>query len=444
MNPIYLLLVISTVIAQLALPRRWGFVPLVFAACHMGSYEVLPELTLSRIVILLGIARAVIGGYFIRPTGSALDKAFYAFTFFALISTFGHKADEYFRNPFISRVGLVFNVFGTYMYGRSYLPDLAAFRRYALIVPLILVPLAIMLAAQKKTGLNYYAYIGISSDQTITREDKIRANGPFKHPILAGCAGATALPLVFVTWYFRRKKTAFFGLAICFAIVVCSASSGPLAGVGISALSILLWRWRSHLRLFLWSLVAFGFFYTIIMGRGPWYLMASLDLVGGSTGWHRAKLMDQGYHYLNEWWLWGSDYTRHWMSTGVRWNPNVVDFTNYYLHLGVTGGLGLMLSLIAMIVIGGRLLTSRMRIMRTNGNTDEIVLWFAGAALATHAISFVSISYFDQMYIFFYLLLGAIPGLVSSVSNPASSSATDNGSHETEKQNEAGPQLFQA
>ena len=42
-----------------------------------------------------------------------------------------------------------------------------------------------------------------------------------------------------------------------------------------------------------------------------------------------------------------------------------------------------------------------------------------GASLATHAISFVSISYFDQMYIFLYVLIGAIPGLVVGTTKPS-------------------------
>jgi hypothetical protein len=79
-----------------------------------------------------------------------------------------------------------------------------------------------------------------------------------------------------------------------------------------------------------------------------------------------------------------------------------------------------MLSLMAMIVVAGRSLTARMRELRAVGNTEEIVLWFAGASLATHAISFFSISYFDQMYVFFYLLIGAIPGIVRTPIEAAS------------------------
>src|SRR5688572_16550568 len=96
----------------------------------MGSIEILPELTVARILILLGILRAIVGGFFEWPGKLAIDKAFYAFSIFLLLSSLGHKADEYIPAPFLARCGLVLNAFGAYLYGRSYLKDIASFRYY--------------------------------------------------------------------------------------------------------------------------------------------------------------------------------------------------------------------------------------------------------------------------------------------------------------------------
>lgn len=139
--------------------------------------------------------------------------------------------------------------------------------------------------------------------------------------------------------------------------------------------------------------------------------MGSIDLVGGSTGYFRARLIDQSLTYINEWWLTGTDYTRHWMDTGVSWNPDHTDMTNYYIHLGVIGGLPLIIGLVTILSMCFKMIGRRMQELRKINHPDELVLWCAGAALAAHAISFVSISYFDQMYVLFYLLVGAIPGL---------------------------------
>jgi hypothetical protein len=416
--PGFFILVGLLIVAQLALPKHLGFLPLVIAGLHLGNREILPELTTARLLVLLGLLRAISGGYMVWPSfKSRLDVLLLLFCFFALLSTIGHKADQWIPSPFNARAGLVLNVLGTYLYGRTYLPDIEAFKRYVFLLPMVLVPLAILMTIEKRTERNFYFAMGGIKEESVIREDKVRAVGPFRHPILAGTAGATVIPFGFMLWYMGRKRVALVAFVACLGVTVASASSGPLAAVAVSVVALGFWRWRQYLRHVVWGGLLLALLYNLINGRGPWYIMASLDLVGGSTGWHRAKLIDQGFVYLGDWWLFGTDYTRNWMASGVRWNPNMVDLTNYYLHLGVTGGLALTLCLIGFIVVGFKLLTSRMAELKANADPDEFMLWCVGASLAAHAISFVSISYFDQMYIYFYLLLAAIPGLVSTPSS---------------------------
>ena len=82
-----------------------------------------------------------------------------------------------------------------------------------------------------------------------------------------------------------------------------------------------------------------------------WYLMARIDLVGGSTGWHRAYLIDQALMHLSEWWIAGTDYTRDWMPYGVSWSPDHSDITNHYILLGVTGGIALIAAHVAVLTL---------------------------------------------------------------------------------------------
>jgi hypothetical protein len=426
MNPIFAASLVGLVIAQLAVPRRLAFLPMLLAGCHLGNIEVLPEMTPARLLILVGLARGITAGYCVWPTKSSLDRWFFVFAAIALISTFGHKADPWVPSPFAARVGLVLNVCGAYLYGRTYLPDLTTFRTYAYILPLILIPLAMGVTAEKKIARNLYSTIGASSEGVSIREGKVRSKGPFRHPILAGTAGATALPFALLLWRTGRKKAAVVGTAACLAIVAASGSSGPMAAAGLSAGCVfVLWKWRQHLSKFLWACVALALLYSLISGRGPWFIMARIDLAGGSTGWHRAYLIDQGFRYFGQWWLWGTDVTRHWMPTGVSWSPMHTDLTNYYLHLGVIGGLPLVLCLIAFMASSFRALTSRMEVLRRFDGPDEFLLWCAGTSIFAHALSFISISYFDQMYVFFYMLLGAVPGLVGTSSLPLTSAVPE-------------------
>jgi O-antigen ligase len=123
---------------------------------------------------------------------------------------------------------------------------------------------------------------------------------------------------------------------------------------------------------------------------------------------------------LGEWWLAGTDFTKHWMPTGVSWNPNHTDITNYYLHLGVIGGLPLMLTLVAIICLCFRNLLKHIGIVPGDDKPHEFTLWCLGTALFAHALSFVSISYFDQMYVLFYLLVGGIAGIQEYVDDAVS------------------------
>ena len=111
------------VIAQFTLPQRLGFLPLVIAGLHLGNTEILPELTTARLLILIGLGRAISGGYFAGSASrSVIDVLMGVFAAWALLSTIGHNADQWVPSPFNARAGLVLNVVGTYLYGRTYLP----------------------------------------------------------------------------------------------------------------------------------------------------------------------------------------------------------------------------------------------------------------------------------------------------------------------------------
>lgn len=413
MSPLFAFSAAILAVAQVALPRKLAFLPLIVAGCHLGNVEILPQLTTARLLILIGLVRAAASGDLaFSPRSCVLDRWMLIFAAFLVFSTIGHSPDPYVPSPLNARLGLVLNCVGSYLYGRAFIRGVDDLRRYAVLLPLILLPLAVAMSHENRTQRNLYFKLGARSDTAMQREDRIRAQGPFQHPILAGTAGATALPFAYLLWRQKRRKLAILGGAACFGVVLASASSGPLAALAVTFGAIALWPFRRMLPALMISGVLLALVYSAIKGKGPWYLMASIDLVGGSTGWHRAYLIDQGLKHFNEWWLWGSDYTRHWIASGVRWNPNHIDVTNYYLHMGVTGGVVVVISLIALIVSGFRLLYRAIKNLRAAGDELEIVPWCVGAAITAHAISFISISYFDQMYIFFYVLIGFVPALV--------------------------------
>jgi hypothetical protein len=136
--------------------------------------------------------------------------------------------------------------------------------------------------------------------------------------------------------------------------------------------------------------------------------LARIDLTGSSTSYYRAALINSAISHLNEWWLGGTDYTRHWMPTGAAWSPDQADITNHYIKMGVVGGLPLMLLFVGILAVG---FASVGKALSSNKNApveQQFLIWTLGSILFAHVATMVSVSYFDQSVVFLYLVLAAI------------------------------------
>lgn len=410
MNPLLLLLCVTLVGMQAGISRRWAFLPLLIAACHTPYTPFMGGMTVARLVILSGLLRGGVKGWLSWSPRNPLDMLVAVFAVIALASTAGHEWEPY--NPLTTRLRLVLDVVGTYLYMRAYLPDQESMERLAASLAIIMIPFAFLLLAEKQSGLNSYAAIGAGNLYSLVREGGFRAQGPFGTPILAGTVGAIAMPLLIPLLKIRRRL-AIAGLVASAAVVYASASSGPISTAALGLGGVYFWRWRQHLRPVLIGLCVTLFILHFIKERPIWYLMALMDLVGGSTGWHRAYLIDMAVQHLGEWWLVGTDYTRHWMPYGLESMPEHCDLTNYYIQLGVTSGLALVACLLAIQWKSFRLISNRMSELENSNPALQYSLWCLGSVLFAHAVTFLSISYFDQIYVFFWGLLGGLTGFLT-------------------------------
>ncbi|MCB1131937.1 MAG: hypothetical protein KDN05_12465, partial [Verrucomicrobiae bacterium] len=211
----------------------------------------------------------------------------------------------------------------------------------------------------------------------------------------------------------KRRRLAIAGISAAVVVVYASASSGPIGTLGISLGAVAFWRFRQYLKPAVYGTCVLLFILHFIKERPIWYLMALLDLVGGSTGWHRARLIDEAVKHFDEWWLTGTDFTRHWMPYGLTAVPEHCDLTNYYIHLGVIGGLPLTICLVAIIRRAMKDLGSGIREAGERSEEEEFALWCVGSAIFAHSITFLSISYFDQISMFFWGLLGGLTGFLA-------------------------------
>jgi len=160
----------------------------------------------------------------------------------------------------------------------------------------------------------------------------------------------------------------------------------------------------------------------MIMKAPVWFLIGRLAEFTGGTGWHRSELIDTAIRHFNEWWLVGTTYTAHWMSY-TSFDPNMADITNQFILEGVNGGIWRMGAFIIIIVLCYSGLGKSNLILKDQPIDLRIFSWSLGAALFTHIMSFLSVSYFDQIIVFWYLLLAMISILSSTINIPTKSDA---------------------
>lgn len=411
MTLLFTILAFTLVIAQFSLPKRLAFLPLILAVVHFQNVPVFNigvAFSATKLIVLAGLIRAKSEGRFTWSSSQKIDLWMMIWAVFAVMTAFFHNPK--FVNPFTQRLSMVYDVFGSYLYARAFIKDFDDFIRFLKCLAYSVLPLAALIGVEKIAQTNIYYLMGDIQQGVAIREGRVRASGSFSHPILMGTFGATSF-LLLVGLLRVDRKALKWGGAACAAVVLCSASSGPLATLFSGLMVMALWRFRESVgwirRVVLFTVVLLH----IVMQAPVWYLMARIDLAGGSTGWHRAELITAAVNHLHEWWLIGTDVTRHWMPYGVEWNAEHIDITNHYIHMGVTGGVFLIFAFAMIILKAFGALGKKMTALRKQKDPSEFTLWCIASVLFAHCFTFISISYFDQSNTHFFMMLGSVPAL---------------------------------
>lgn len=224
------------------------------------------------------------------------------------------------------------------------------------------------------------------------------------------------IPYFAALWFApeNSKMKAVAGFIAATVITVTSFSSGPAMAYLFAGIALAMWPLRKNMRQIRRGIVLALLSLHVVMQAPVWYLMAKAANLIGGTGWHRAYLVDQAIKYFNEWWLVGTNYTAHWMPYRLPSNPNMSDITNQYLVEGVHGGFLTMFLFIWILVIGFRTIGQGLQIADDESHKQKII-WALGAALFAHAVTFMSVSYFDQIIVAWYLLLAMISAVLDSI-----------------------------
>jgi hypothetical protein len=398
---------------MLVLPRRYAMLPVLAMVCYMtmGQRVIILGLnfTMIRLLLLCGFVRVFARGEVVGGKLEPIDRAMIWWVLASIVTyTLLWRSTE----AFVNRLGLAYDALGLYLLFRVLVRDVDDMRRVVVQFAWLVIPLAVSMLVEKSIGRNPFSALGGVPPETIVREGVLRCQGPFAHPILAGAFGSALLPLFLSLWSQRGVS----GLLVLCAIVSSgvivwtAGSSGPLMAAALGMIGWWLFTLRRQMRAVRWTLGLTILALHLAMAVPVWFLLARVGVFGGSTGYHRAILIDHAVHRFSEWWLVGTQSTGH-------WGYYMFDITNQYVLVGVQGGL---ISLVLFVTIIVRCFAAVGRAVHEWGDAHrqaQKLAWGLGVSLLVHAVNYISVPYFDQNIVNWYLLLamictaGRIPGL---------------------------------
>jgi hypothetical protein len=308
--------------------------------------------------------------------------------------------------------GYIMNITLSYFLVRAWCQGLDDAKGLLKALAILLVPVALGMVLEHVLHRNIFSALG-APEGVYMRDGAIRSRGPFAHPILAGTVGGACIGYMLALWK-EHRAFAVIGIVATTSMVFASNSSGPLMTLMIAIAAVLAWPWRNWMRAFRYAAVALYLLLELVMTRPAYYVISMFDLTGSSTGWHRSRLIAASIEYFSEWWLFGTDYTVHWMGL-ANWSERHSDITNYYIAIGVVGGFTAMVLVILMMWRGFKWVGCLVRSDAVSAAQDKFTVWCIGTGLFALAVSSLSVAFFDQSVIFFWLNIAIISALYSSI-----------------------------
>jgi hypothetical protein len=422
LHPVVLVMMLASLVLMQVLPRKYVLVPftlaLFFTPLGQQIYVAGVHLLVMRILILGGWVRLFRMKFvnrtrlFVSPF-NLIDRGV---LFWAACHSLAVIFLWWDRGALVNQVGFLWNVVGGYFLVRALVRDVDDIRQLIKVFAVIATVMAVGMTIEQLKHHNYFGDMGGGIPSiSFVRDGRIRSQGCFQHPILAGTFGATLLPLFYWLWFGGKSKAfAVLGVAAAMTMVVTSASSTPFMAIGAGLLALAFWPLRAHMRLFRWGLLIVLTTIHLAMKAPVWFLIARVDVLGASSGYHRAMLVDTFMRHFTDWWLIGTNNT-------FTWGWDMWDLSNQFVNEGEVGGLATLLLFILIIAWSfGRL--GKARKVASHEPKRQWLYWFLAATLFSHLVAYFGISYFDQTQFSYFALLAMIVA-ATAVRKPAARTA---------------------
>lgn len=405
-NPISILILIFAIVLQLTMPKRYLPITIIITASIIPVMQRIViagvDLTIVRILYFITFIRIFLKN---EHLNFRLLKIDYTVLLYALINAVIFIIQwNGSMNSIINRLAHILESFGVYIIYRITISDRKDLQNIYIGLALVSVIVALSMSYEQFTGRNLFSIFGGVPEFTPIREGKLRSQGAFSHPIIAGVYGALLIPTL---WGLIDKNISknsryilIIGIISGIIILYASASSTPLIAFITSLLLIILWPRRTLLPLIAFYTILSLLIIQLFMKAPIWFLMAKIDLVGGSTGYFRAYLFDQFVQRFSSWVLIGT-------RTTMNWGWGLEDVTNQYVLEGINGG-GISLLLFCSIFFQAfRLIIKTIYYLDqdTNRIKDVRLIYSLGVVLFSTVVIFMAVSYFGNMHNYLYLTL---------------------------------------
>jgi len=411
MNPIGITLILLSSVLVLFAPRRWALLGVFLSVCYITQGQAVNvggfNFFAHRIILLAGLVRILAHGELRCLKFNKIDWVLLAYAIFSNVVT-GLRLGVW-----QEQVGTGYNILLSYFVFRSLITSWEDVRELVPKLAILIIPLAICMIYESKTGINVFNVMGGQGDEWF-REGRVRCIGSFRGPHTSGIFGATMMPLFI--WLFLIKKQrwmAVVGLIAATAITYTSNSSGPLIAYLCGIVGLAFWPLRKDMRRVRWGIVASLVGLALVMKAPIWYILAKVSDVTGGDGWYRSYLMEQCFNHISRWWLMGTDNTGDWGATQRPWGG--ADLCNLYVSCAANAGLA---GLILMILLLTRCFSYLGRAMKTAIDSlpeSEGLLWVCGCVLFAHVCVLFEVTYFDQFQLLWWGFLAMIASITSDL-----------------------------
>ena len=398
-HPIALVIIVTLSLAIIFIRRQYVLIPIFLGACFIAPAQriVIASLDFSslRILGLVGWIRVILKKETTGFKWNPLDKIIIILAFSRILTYFALWQTT---SALIYKLGESYSSVGTYFLLRILIKKVKdieiAIKGFILIS--ILVAIAFLL--EKATARNIFSVFGGVPEITRLRGGRLRCQGAFPHPIIAGCFWAALLPMFMAQlWQKKGKVFGLLGIITSSIIIITTASSTPMMGLMVGLIGFCFYPIRYKVRLIFVGIIFLFLGLSFYMNAPVWAIFARIDIVGGSTGYHRYRLIDSTIRNFKEWWLIGIKSTGH-------WGFLMYDITNQYVKQAVSGGL---ITLILFILLIRSVFKNWDKQIKESSffKDKNILAWAIGLSMSVHLIQFIGVSYFGQISLIWNLSL---------------------------------------